>query len=160
MKKQTIYVQVVSILILLLFPQNVNCTENNPAKFIKQFYCWYIDAGKDIKDALKSEKANEYISKDILMMLQDRSKVLKLYTGWPVDDNDYFLKMLDPPLSMNGINIEVKSTTSIGEGTHISHVKIISSISGNKTIDYDVIVVIKTENNVFKIAKCIDIYPE
>lgn len=139
---------------LFLSPYAGYCAEQNPRQFIKNFYTWYITTNKGTTQALKDNTIYKYVEKETVEHVKNTP-----YT-YGSDRRDYFLKIYDPPLSMNGVIITVGQVTDMGGGTFVALVTIITdSLSKERTHD-DVVMILRKTNGALKIIKCVDVYPE
>jgi len=77
------------------------------------------------------------------------------------DGTDYFIKLSDTPVNMNGVSILVNQVEDIIPNTLVASVTIVHiDESGHRFPDGVIVVVLKKIKGELKIFKCIDSYPE
>jgi len=129
------------------------CVEQDPAKFITDFYTWYIQAGR--KRALGGSHIYRYVKRETV----EEIKIKPERPGY--DGTDYFIKLSDTPPDMKGVSIIVNSVEHISADTIVAFVTIVTvSEDGHRFPDGVVVVTMKRTKGSLKIAKCIDVYPE
>lgn len=146
---------VFSLLTTILLPtQIVNGAEQDPVKFITEFYTWYISAPNSI-DVANSKDVYKYIAKETL----EEIKIIPDRPGR--DRTDYFLKLSSGPVDMNGVSILVNQVETLGTDTLVAAVTIVHiDKAGHRFPDGLIVVILKVIEGEFKIFKCIDVYPE
>lgn len=140
--------------LLLLSPPPVSCAEQDPVKFLTEFYTWYIPA--------QSVMYPEYHSNIYLYVARETvEKVKKRPQNPGYDRTDYFLKLSDTPVDMNGVSILVAPVETLGPDTLATVVTIVHvDKDGHHFPDGVIVVVLKKIEGKLKIFKCIDTYPE
>lgn len=142
------------LLALLVVPQSGQSAEQRPAQFIKDFYTWYITTSKGTFAAMHDVGIYQYVAPEIV-------EYAKSTTGqYGTDRRDYFLKLGDPPLSMEGVTIDVGKVTDMGAGTFVAPVIIVSTFPDKYQLHNPVVVILKKIDGALKIIKCVDSYPE
>ena len=93
---------------------------------------------------------------------QETSEEIKIIPDRPgFDGTDYFLKLSDTPVDMNGVSVLVNPVESIGPDTLVAKVTIVYIDKfGHRFPDGIIVVVLKKIEGKLKIFKCIDAYPE
>lgn len=141
-------------MLTVLTSQSVYCSEQDPVKFLTDFYTWYIPAQAQMRPEYHGN-IYTYVTRDTVEKIK---KIPKL-PGF--DGTDYFLKLSDPPLDMKGVTILVDPVETIGSDTLASIVTIVYiDEDGHRYPDGIIIVVLKIIDGKLKIFKCIDAYPE
>lgn len=140
-------------LLMALSFQHAYCAEQDPVRFITEFYTWYIQAGR--KRALGGDHIYRYVERETV----EEIKIKPERPGY--DGTDYFIKLSDTPPDMKGVSIVVSSVENISADTIVALVTIVTvSEDGHRFPDGVVVVVMKHAEGALKILKCIDIYPE
>ncbi len=143
-----------SLLVMLsLFPGQGYCAAETPEQFLKNFYVWYITTDKGANQALKDEDIYRYVARETVEKIKNRP------SEYGYDKSDYFLKMVDPPLSMSGVNIAVGKVTNMGTDTFVAPVAITVTFDGKHLGTEHVVVIFEKIGSDFIILKCMDIYP-
>ncbi len=136
------------------FPQIVHCEEQSPDQFLKDFYVWYITTAEGTYRALNDNGIYRYVKRETV------EEVKKLPQTYGYDRRDYFLKIFDMPLGMEGTDISVGKVTDMGMDTFVVPVIIATTFDNESSIkDYIIVFIQKIDGN-FKIVKCMDPYPE
>ena len=140
--------------LLLVLPQAARCEEQTPIEFIKEFYTWYISTDGGSQKAIRSDEIYTYVEKNTVDAVREISYL------YGTDRRDYFLRLSNGPLSMDGVSFTVKSSSELGYRTFILLVTIIEKKHGQTVKNDPVVVVVRKTDGQLKIVKCIDTYPE
>lgn len=139
---------------IFLSSQPVYCAAQDPVQFITEFYTWYISQ-QNRMNAKKDKEICRYVSQETL----DGIRIIPERPGF--DGRDYFLKLSDTPVDMNGVSIVVSPVETLGPDTLVAVVTIVYIDKfGHRFPDGVIVVVLKNIEGKLKIFKCIDAYPE
>ncbi|GAB6037606.1 hypothetical protein JCM15519_21650 [Fundidesulfovibrio butyratiphilus] len=142
------------IMLTFLSSPSGYCAEQDPIKFLTDFYTWYIPA----QGVMYPEYHRDiylYVARDTVEELKKRP----VNSG--CDRTDYFIKLDDTPVDMKGVRILVDQVEDIGPDTLVATVTIVQVDKvGHRFPDGVIIVVLKKIKGELKIFKCIDAYPE
>jgi len=154
MQKLFCRVSIYLFLVLFLSYQPVSCAEQDPVQFITEYYTWYISQ-QNRMNAKNGKDICHYVSQETL-------EEIKIVPGRPgFDGTDYFLKLSDTPVDMNGVSIVVSPVETLGPDTLVAVVTIVYIDKfGHRFPDGVIVVVLKNIEGKLKIFKCIDAYPE
>lgn len=142
-----------SIFLIFLSSLPGYCAEQDPVKFVTEFYTWYIPINRQMQPEYHGH-IYDYVARETVAEIKKRPE------NPGCDRTDYFIKLSDTPGDMNGVNILVNQVETIGPDTLVTTVNIVSVDKTRHSFPDRVVVVLKKIEGKFKIFKCIDSYPE
>lgn len=113
------------LLLLICSTQYGYCAEERPEQFVKDFYTWYITVDEGRQLAITHDDIYKYVAQETVQ------KVRNIPGAYGSDRRDYFLKMLDYPLNMSGVTIQVGKITDMGMATFVVPVTISTRFARN-----------------------------
>lgn len=147
--------RLICLVALLLMSSSLgHCAEQDPVKFLTDFYTWYISSNRQM-NLLYHGNIYLYVARETVEEIKKRP------ANSGNDGTDYFIKLDDTPSDMSRTTIHVNNVERQGVDTVVAIVSIGRMLQDKTRLpDSVVVVVMKDAKGGLRITKCLDIYPE